>query len=253
MGKLWDGIESVGKGIGDVTEDVYKGGADALKGGWEWAKDVPGQVNREMGRGLEKMGVGGKLADDPLESIGAVIGTVIGGMYALPAMGVGAAGSAGAAGAGAGSALAGGGISGATAAGGVSQGLAAGAANTMGTGLTYGMGETALTTGTSGFGISGASSLSGPAAPGFFEAAGNTISGLAGDAWGAMGDNNMERMKNAWDAVKTVDGMTSTPAGPSAPAFRPSFQRSNSTGMADQLMQQEMQGGQGGYGQLNIR
>lgn len=195
---------------------------------WDAIEKVPGQLNREMSRGLKKMGVGGKLADDPLESIGAAVGTVLGGWMAAPYVAGALGGSAAAGGAAAG-------------AGGISQGLAAGASGALGEGLMYGAGDALLS--------SSAGSLGGITASSALPSAASSAGWMStlGD-WASTGKQWLDTGADVMNTLQTYDQMFGGGGaqGPSAPAFRPSFQQQQSQGVADQIFKQEMSKGTGG-------
>ena len=80
-----------------IAKDVVKGD---FGGAFDQFKSTFGDNNRELSDVFNKVGIRGKVGDNPQEAIGAVVGTVLGGWMAAPAVGAGGA-AAGGAGAGA--------------------------------------------------------------------------------------------------------------------------------------------------------
>lgn len=133
----------------DITKNVLKGD---LGGAFDSFKGTFGENNRGLSNILDSVGIGGWVGKHPQEAAGALVGTIVGGMYGAAAMGLGGAASAGGAGAatGAGSAMAYAPTA-STVLGGVGSGTGTAAGlGTMGTGATSGLLGTGI--GTTGFG-----------------------------------------------------------------------------------------------------
>ncbi|EAZ1106990.1 hypothetical protein ABL632_003998 [Salmonella enterica subsp. enterica serovar Braenderup] len=107
LSNITHGIESFGKGIGNIGEHI---GHDIThpKDLMGDLKHLPGNMERGLSTGFGKIGIRGWVGKHPIESIGAAVAVAFGGWAALGAYGAGAgaggataaAGSAGAAGAG---------------------------------------------------------------------------------------------------------------------------------------------------------
>ncbi|MBJ9134436.1 hypothetical protein [Citrobacter farmeri] len=144
-------FKELGHGVWETVEHPFRVGKRLgkgdLSGAWNEAKGQFGENQRNLQDEAQKLGIGGWVGKHPQESIGALIASIFGGIYAAGAYGAGAA---------AGSGAAAGGSAGAGA-GGLSAGTGYGAGS-LGSGL--GMTYTAPTALTAGSGGAGASAMS---------------------------------------------------------------------------------------------